>query len=72
MVVNSLKPMPHDQVGLKIKVASSEIQVGTTMRVLGVMFDTKLSWRSNITHISNIVKKKIDTLRKILIGINPS
>ena len=77
MVVNSLKTeamyfSKHDQVGLKIKVASSEIQVGTTMRVLGVMFDSKLSWGSHITHISNIVKKKIHALRKISTELNPS
>ena len=77
MVVNSLKTeamyfSKHDQVGLKIQVASSEIQVGTTMRVLGVMFDSKLSWGSHITHISNIVKKKIHALRKISTDLNPS
>jgi hypothetical protein len=33
----------QEQVGLKIQVASSEIQVVTTMRVLGFMFDSKLS-----------------------------
>ena len=43
MVVNSLKTeamyfSKHDQVGLKIKLTFSEIQVGTTMRVLGVMY----------------------------------
>jgi hypothetical protein len=54
----------HGQVGLKIQVASSEIQVGTAMRVLGVMFDSKLSWGSHITYFSNIVKKKIYALRK--------
>jgi hypothetical protein len=61
MVVNSLKTeamyfSKYDQVGLKIQVASSEIQVGTTMGVLGVMFDSKLFWGSHMTHISNIVK----------------
>jgi hypothetical protein len=44
--------------GLIIKVASSEILVGTTIRVLGVMFDSKLYWGSHITHNSNIVKKE--------------
>jgi hypothetical protein len=49
MVVKSLKTealyfSKHGQVELKIQVASNEIQVGTTMRVLGViMFDSKLS-----------------------------
>jgi hypothetical protein len=48
MVVNRLKTKAmysskHDLVGLKIQVASSEIQVGTPVRVLGVMFDSKLS-----------------------------
>jgi hypothetical protein len=53
-------------------VASSEIQVGSTMRVLGKMFDSKLSWGSHITHISNIVKKKIFALRNISTDLNPS
>jgi hypothetical protein len=48
MVVNSLKTEAMyfskcDQVGLKIQVAPSEIQIGTTMRVIGVMFESKLS-----------------------------
>ena len=48
MVVNSLKTeamyfSKYDQVGLKIQVASSEIQFDTTMRALGVMFDSKFS-----------------------------
>jgi hypothetical protein len=76
MVVNSLKTeamyfSKFDQVGLKIQVASSEIQVGTTMRVLGVIFGSKLSWGSHITHFSNIVKKKIHALRKISTDLNP-
>ena len=41
-----------------INVASSEFTVGTTMRVLGVMFDYRL-------HVSSIVKKKIHAQRKI-------
>ena len=53
MVVNSSKTeamyfSKHDQDGLKINVASSEITVGTTMRVLGVMFDSRLSWEIHI------------------------
>jgi hypothetical protein len=73
MVVNSLKTeamyfSKHDQVGLKILVATSEIQVLTTMRVLGVMFDSKLSWGES----HNIVKKKIRALRKISTDFNPS
>ena len=45
MVLNSSKSeamyfSKHDQDGLKINVASSEITVGATMRVLGVMFDS--------------------------------
>jgi hypothetical protein len=77
MVVYSLKTeamyfFKHDQVGFKIQVASGEIHVGTTMRVLGVIFDSKLSWESHITHISNIVKKKIHTLWKISPDLNPS
>jgi hypothetical protein len=48
MVVSSLKTeamyfSKYDQVGPKIQVASSKIQFGTTMRVPGVMFDSKLS-----------------------------
>jgi hypothetical protein len=47
-VVNSLKTearyfSKHDQVGLKLQVASSEVQFGTTMRAVGVMFDFKRS-----------------------------
>jgi hypothetical protein len=77
MVVNSLNTetmyfSKHDQVGLKIQVSSSEIQVVTTMRVLGVLFNSKLSWGSHITNISNIVKKKIHTLRKISADFNQS
>jgi hypothetical protein len=54
MVVKSLKLeamyfSKYDQVGLKIQVASIEIQVGTTMRVLGVIFDSKLSLGVHIT-----------------------
>ena len=33
---------------------SIEIQVGSTMRVLGAMFDSKLSWEIHITLISNM------------------
>jgi hypothetical protein len=54
MVFNSLKTEAKDfsnyyQVGLKNQVASSEIQVGSIIRVLGVMFDSKLSWRRTKT-----------------------
>ena len=42
------------------------------MRVLGVMFDLKLSWEKHIVHDSNIVKKKIHTLRQILSDLNQS
>jgi hypothetical protein len=76
MVVISLKTeamyfSKHNHVGLKIQVTSSEIQVGATIKVLRVIFDYKLSWRSHITHISNIVKKKKHTLRKISTDLNP-
>jgi hypothetical protein len=48
IMVNSLKTevmyfSKHGQVGLKIQLTFSDIQVGTTMRVLGVMFESKLS-----------------------------
>ena len=56
----------HDQVVLNSEVGSIIIQVGTSMRVLGVMFDSKLSWENYIVHVSNIVKKKIHALRRIL------
>ena len=62
----------HEQVRLKIQVASSEMQVGTTMRVIGIMFNSKLSWGFRITHISNMVKKKMHTIRKISTDLNPS
>jgi hypothetical protein len=55
----------------KIQVASSDIQVGTSTRVLGVIFDSKLSWGSHITHISNIVKQKIHIFRNISTDLNP-
>jgi hypothetical protein len=42
------------------------------MRMLGVIFDSKLSWGSDKTHISSIVKKIIHTLRKISADLNPS
>ena len=45
----------HDQVGLNIEVGSIKPQVGTSMRVLGVMFDLKLSWEKHIVHVSNIL-----------------
>ena len=59
MVVNSLKTeaiyfSKHEEVGLEIEVASSKIQVRTTMKVLGVMFDSKLSWES---HIANALRQ---------------
>ena len=41
------------------------IQVGTSLRVLGVMFDSKLSLEKHIVHVINIVKKKIHALRII-------
>ena len=53
MVVNSSKTeaiyfSKHDQVGLNIEVGSIKIQVGTSMRVLGVIFDSKLSREKHI------------------------
>ena len=70
MVVNSSKTeaiyfSKHDQVEHNIEVGSIKIQVGTSMRVLGVMFDSKLSWEKHIVHVSNKVKKKIHALRRI-------
>jgi hypothetical protein len=61
-VVKSLKTeamyfSKHDQVGHKIQVASAKIQVGTTIRAVGVMSDSKLSWGSHIIHMSKIVRK---------------
>ena len=35
------------------------------MRVLGVMFDSKLSWENHVVHVCNTVKKKIHALRRI-------
>jgi hypothetical protein len=63
MVVKSLKIeatyfSKHDQVGLKIQVAYGKIQVGKTMREQPVIFDSKISWWGQITHISNIVNRK--------------
>ncbi len=52
--------------------ASNEVQLGTIMRVLGVMFDSKLSWQCHITHISYIIEKKVHTLWKISTDLNPS
>ena len=77
MVVNSLKTeaiyfSKHEEVGLEIEVASSKIQVGTTMRVLEVMFDSKLSWENHIVHVCNIVKKKIHALRRISSDLSQS
>ena len=75
MVVNSSKTeaiyfSKHEQNGLEMEVASSKIEVGTTMRVLGVMFDSKLSWENHIVHVCNIVKKKIYALRRISSDLN--
>jgi hypothetical protein len=60
----------HDKVVLQVP--SSEIIFGATMRVLGVMIFSKLCWWSNITHFSNIVKKKKYTLGTISTDLNPS
>ena len=49
---------------------SIQIQVGTLMRALGVMFDPKLSWEKHIVHVSNIVK--IHALRRISSDLNQS
>ena len=70
MVVSSSKTeamyfSKHDQDGLKINVASSESTVGTTMRVLGALFDSRLSWENHVLHVSSTVKKKIYALIKI-------
>jgi len=50
---------------LEIEVASYKIKVGTTMRVLGVMFDSKLEWENHVLHVCNTMKKKIYALRRI-------
>ena len=42
------------------------------MRVLGVMFDWKLSWEAHIVHVFNIVKKQIHALRRISSDLNQS
>ena len=49
MLVNSSKTeaiyfSKHEQLGLNIKVGSIKIHIGKSARVLGVMFDLKLSW----------------------------
>ena len=55
--------LKHDLDRLKINVASSEITVDTRMRVLGVMFDSSLSWENHI--LFSIVNKKMHALKKI-------
>ena len=35
------------------------------MRVLGVIFHSKLSWENHIFHVSSIIQNKIHALRKI-------
>jgi hypothetical protein len=35
------------------------------MRVLGVMFDSRLAWENHVLHVSSTVKKKMHALRKI-------
>ena len=49
-----------------------KIQVGTSMRVLGVMFDSKLSWEKHIVNVSNIMEKKIHALISTLSDLNQS
>ena len=40
--------------------------------MLRVTFDSKLSWDKHIVHVSNIMKKKIHALRRILSDLNQS
>ena len=75
MVVNSSKTeaiyfSKQAENELIIDVANCEIKVGKTMRVLGVTFDSKLSWESHIDKISLSVKKKIHALRKLSTDLN--
>jgi hypothetical protein len=70
MVVNSSKTeaiyfSKQADIELIIDVANCQIKVGKTMRVLGVTFDSKLSWESHIDRISLSVKKKIHALRRL-------
>ncbi len=50
---------------LEVDVSSCKIKVVKTMRVLGVIFDSKMSWEAHINNISSNIKKKINALRKI-------
>ena len=47
-------------------------EVVTSLRVLGVMFDSKLSWEKPNVHVSNIVKKRIYVFRRILPELSQS
>jgi hypothetical protein len=42
------------------------------MRVLGVIFDCKMSWEAHINNISSNIKKKIHALRKMSSDLNHS
>jgi hypothetical protein len=57
---------------LEVDVSSCKIKVGKTMRVLGVIFDSKMSWEFHINNISINIKKKIHALQKISSDLNHS
>jgi hypothetical protein len=66
MVVNTSKTesiyfSKQDQ-NLVLFFVSCKIKVGKTMRVLGVIFDSKMSWEAHINNISSNIKKKIHAL----------
>ncbi len=76
MVVNTSKTesiffSKQDQ-NLEVDVSSCKIKVGKTMRVLGVIFVSKMSWEAHINNISSNIKKKIHALRKISSDLNHS
>jgi hypothetical protein len=76
MVVNTSKTesiyfSKQDQ-NLEVDVSSCKIKVGKTMRVLGVIFDSKMSWEAHINNISSNIKNKIHALRKISSDLNHS
>ena len=76
MVVNTSKTesiyfSKQDQ-DLEVDVSSCKIKVGKTMRVLGVIFDSKMSWEAHINNIASNIKKKIHALRKISSDLNHS
>jgi hypothetical protein len=71
LLTESIYFSKEDQ-NLEVNVSSWKIQVGKTLRVLGVIFDSKMSLEADINKIFSNIKKKIHALRKISSDLNHS